>query len=151
VRAVSYGTVSAADNVATLRRLVAAMNQDELARVAPDVYAPGFVRHDLAGTQPGVRGAAGVINFIATARAGLPDVQYEIDDIFGAGDRVAMRFTMRGTHRGDVLGHPPTGRRVAMSGMNIYRLEDGKIAESWQLFDIPGLIRQIEARDVSTT
>jgi steroid delta-isomerase-like uncharacterized protein len=137
--------MSAEENVATLRRLVAAMNQDDLARVAPEVYASGFERHDLSGAQPGVRGAAGVTNFIAAARAGMPDLHYEIDDIFGDGDRVAMRFTMRGTHRGEVLGYPPTGRRLSMSGMNIYRFEGGRIAESWQLFDLPGLIRQIEA------
>ena len=73
--------MSAEEHVATLRRLVAAMNEDDLARVAPEVYAQGFERHDLSGAQPGVRGAAGVTNFIAAARAGMPDVQYQIDDI----------------------------------------------------------------------
>ncbi len=136
--------MSAAENVATLRRLIEAVNQDELARVAPEVIAPGFVRHDLAGTWPGVRGEGGVIDLIGLLRAALPDLQFEIEDIFGADDRVAMRFTLRGTHRAELLGRPPTGRQITVAGINIYRLMDGKIAETWQLADVAGLVQQLE-------
>ena len=132
------------DNVATLRRLIEAVNQNDLARVAPEVIAPGFVRHDVAGTWPGVRGEGGVIDLIGSLRAALPDMHFEIDDIFGAGDRVAMRFTLSGTHRAELLGRPPTGRPITVSGINIYRLEDGKIVETWQLADVAGLVHQLE-------
>jgi steroid delta-isomerase-like uncharacterized protein len=135
--------MSADENVATLRRLIEAVNQNELARVAPEVIAPGFVRHDLAGTWPGVRGEGGVTDLIGMLRAALPDMQFEIDDIFGAGDRVAMRFTLRGTHRAELLGRPPTGRSITVSGINIYRLLDGKIVETWQLADVAGLVHQL--------
>jgi predicted ester cyclase len=137
--------MSPEENVATVRRLVEAINTNDLARVAPDLYQPGSVRHDLSGARPGVRGASGVVNFIAEAHIAMPDVQFQIDDVFGAGDRVALRFTMRGTHRGELLGRPPTGEEVTMCCMNIYRLEDGKIAESWQLFDYFGLMHQLDA------
>lgn len=136
--------MSADENVATLRRLIEAVNQNELARVAPEVIAPGFVRHDLAGTWPGVRGEDGVIDLIGMLRAALPDMQFEIDDIFGTGDRVAMRFTLRGTHRAELLGRPPTGRLITISGINIYRLLGGKIVETWQLADVAGLAHQLE-------
>ena len=132
--------MSADENVATLRRLIEAINRDELARVAPDVIAAGFVRHDLAGTWPGVRGQGGVSDLIGLLRSAMPDMQFDIDDIFGTEDRVAMRFTLRGTHRADLLGRPPTGRRITVSGINIYRLVDGTIAETWQLADIAGLV-----------
>jgi steroid delta-isomerase-like uncharacterized protein len=136
--------MSAVDNVATLRRLIEAVNQDELAHVAPEVIAPSFVRHDLGGTWPGVRGEGGVIDLIGLLRAALPDLQLEVDDIFGADDRVAMRFTLRGTHRAELLGRPPTGRWITVSGINLYRLADGKIAETWQLVDVAGLVHQLE-------
>ena len=135
--------MSADENVATLRRLIDAVNNDELARVAPEVIAPNFVRHDLGGTWPGVHGEGGVIDLIGMLRAALPDMQFEIDDVFGAGDRVAMRFTLRGTHRAELLGRPPTGRPITVSGINVYRLADGKIAETWQLADVAGLVHQL--------
>ncbi len=136
--------MSADENVATLRRLIEAVNQNELARVAPEVITPGVVQHDLAGTWLGIRGEGGVIDLIGLLRAALPVLQFEIEDIFGAGDRVAMRFTLRGTHRAELLGRPPTGRRITVSGINIDRLMDGKIAEMWQLADVAGLVHQLE-------
>jgi steroid delta-isomerase-like uncharacterized protein len=137
--------MSPEENVATVRRLVEAINRNDLARVAPDLYQPDFARHDLSGARPGIRGAIEVVNFVGEAQTAMPDVQFQIDDVFGAGDRVALRFTMRGTHRGELLGHPPTGKEVTMCCMNIYRLEDGKIAESWQLFDYFGLMHQLDS------
>jgi steroid delta-isomerase-like uncharacterized protein len=136
--------MSADENVATLRRLIEAINRHELARVAPEVIAPGFVRHDLAGTWPGVQGQGGVIDLIGLLRAAMPDMYFDIDDIFGTEDRVAMRFSVGGTHRAELLGRPPTGRRITVSGINIYRLMDGIIAETWQLADIAGLVHQLE-------
>jgi len=132
------------DQMAVLRRLIEAINRQELARVAPEVIAPGFVRHDLAGTWPGVRGERGVVDLVGSLQAALPDLQFEIDDIFGAGDRVALRFTMRGTHRAELLGRPATGRPITVSGINIYRFQDGKIAETWQLADVAGLVHQLQ-------
>ncbi len=130
--------------VATLRRLIDAVNNDELAQVAPEVIAPGFVRHDLAEIWTGVQGVSGVRDLIGLLRAAMPDMHFEIDDIFEAGERVAMRFTVRGTHGGELLGRPPTGARLTMAGINIYRLNAGKIVETWQLADYAGLMRQLD-------
>ena len=74
-------------------------------------------------------------------------MQLEIDDIFGDGDRVAMRFTLRGTHRAELLGRPPTGQRITISGINLYRVLDGKIVETWQLADVAGLLHQLEGME----
>ena len=59
------------------------------------------------------------------------------------GDKVAVRFTARGTHKGEFLGIPPTGKQVAWAGINIYRVASGKIAETWQLSDGLGLMQQL--------
>jgi len=124
--------------------VVEAINKGNIA-VAAEFIAPGFIRHDLAAAWPGVAGVGGVQDFITMLRTAMPDFNIEIEDIFASGDRAAMRLTVRGTHEGgDFLGVVvPSGQRVQISAINIYRFSDGKIAETWQLADIYGLMQQI--------
>ncbi len=114
-----------------------------MAEVAPEIIAPGFVRHDLAGAWLDVAGPGGVTDFISMLRAAMPDLKVEIEDLFAAGDRVALRLVMTGTHRADLLGVAGTGRQIKINGVNIYRVEAGKLAETWQLADIAGSLAQI--------
>lgn len=113
--------------------------------VAPEIFTADFQRHDLGALFPDVVGPGGVKNLIGALRAAMPDLRAEIDDFVAEGDRVAVRYTMSGTHTGELLGIQGTGRRVTFAGMNIYRLVDGKLAESWQLLDSLGLLRQLGA------
>ena len=129
-------------NIEVMKRAVAAANDGTMATVAPQVIAPGFVRHDPTDALPGVAESGG---FIQTLRSAMPDLRVTTEDIFGAGDRVAMRIRVTGTHTGEVLGIPPTGRGVEFSGINIYRLKHGKIAETWQLPDVWGFMTQVGA------
>ena len=130
------------ENVEVIKRAVAAANDRTMATAAPHIIAPGFVRHDPADALPGVAGSGG---FMQALRSAMPDLRVTTEDIFGAGDRVAMRFRVTGTHTGEVLGIPPTGRRVEFSGINIYRLEHGKIAETWQMADVFGFMTEVGA------
>lgn len=131
------------DNVALLRKAVAAVNAGTLAQIAPEILAPEFVRHDLAGAFPGVEGISGASDFVGLLRTAMPDLRYEIADVFSAGDRVALRVVMRGTHLGELLGAAPTGNVIEINEVNIYRILEGKIAETWQLPDYAGLLRQL--------
>lgn len=79
----------------------------------------------------------------AMLRRAFPDLHAEIEDIFGSGDRVAMRVRISGTHEGDYLGIPATGRPVSYVSHEFYRVEDGLIAEEWICSDTAGLMRQI--------
>jgi steroid delta-isomerase-like uncharacterized protein len=79
----------------------------------------------------------------AMFRRAFPDLSAEIEDIFGSLDRVAVRLRMRGTHEGDYLGIPATGRHVSYVSHEFYRIENGVIAEEWICSDTAGLIRQI--------
>jgi steroid delta-isomerase-like uncharacterized protein len=79
----------------------------------------------------------------AMFRSAFPDLHAEIEDIFGSGDRVAVRLSMRGTHRGEYLGIPATGRPVSYVSHEFYRVEDGLIAEEWLCSDTASLLRQI--------
>ena len=86
-----------------------------------------------------------IAHLLATWRAAFPDLRLEIDELVAAGDRVAARWTLRGTHHGAFLGLPPTGRRVAVAGTELYRLAGGQIIERSAVVDIPGLLRQLGA------
>jgi steroid delta-isomerase-like uncharacterized protein len=76
-------------------------------------------------------------------RRAFPDLHAEIEDIFASGDRVAVRLRMRGTHEGEYLGIPATGRRVSYVSHEFYRVENGLIAEEWICSDTASLFRQI--------
>jgi steroid delta-isomerase-like uncharacterized protein len=73
----------------------------------------------------------------------FPDLSAQIEDIIGAGDRVAVRLTMHGTHTGEYLGFPATGRPVTYVSHEFYRVADGLIAEEWICSDTAGLLQQI--------
>jgi predicted ester cyclase len=81
----------------------------------------------------------------ADFRRGFPDVVSTIEDLIAEGDMVAARWTARATHLGEYAGIPPTGREVEFTGISVYRIEGGRISESWTEEDELGLMRQIDA------
>ncbi|MEV6171610.1 ester cyclase [Streptomyces sp. NPDC051954] len=81
------------------------------------------------------------------ARDAFPDLQAHIEDIFGEGDRVAVRLTLRGTHKGQFLGIPATGRSVEYSSLELYRSVDGKLAEEWIASDLETLMKQLKGEE----
>jgi predicted ester cyclase len=78
-------------------------------------------------------------------RRGFPNVVSTIEDLIAEGDRVAARWSARGTHQGEYVGVPPSGREVEFTGISVYRIEAGRIAESWTVEDELGLMYQIGA------
>jgi predicted ester cyclase len=81
----------------------------------------------------------------ADFREGFPDVVSTIEDLIAEGDKVVARWRCRATHRGEYMGIAPTGKEVEFTGISIYRIEAGKIAESWNVEDKLSLMRQIGA------
>ena len=78
-------------------------------------------------------------------RGGFPDIQWKLEEMITEGDKVAARFTMRGTHQGTFFGVPPTRKKIAVSAMNFYRLSDGQFVEERGQPDLLGLLQQIGA------
>jgi steroid delta-isomerase-like uncharacterized protein len=76
-------------------------------------------------------------------RRAFPDLQAHVEDIFGAEDRVAVRLRFRGTHSGEFLGFPATGRTIDYVSHEFYRIADGLVAEEWICSDMATLFRQI--------
>jgi predicted ester cyclase len=75
----------------------------------------------------------------------FPDWKVTVDDIIAEGDKVVARATGQGTHLGEYMGIPPTGKRIKVSWIAIYRIADGKLAEHWQQIDELGLRQQLGA------
>jgi steroid delta-isomerase-like uncharacterized protein len=80
-------------------------------------------------------------------RGAFPDIRIEVEDTVREGDKLVARCTVRGTHTGDGLGMPPTGRPVEISGMAFVHVRDGQIAEAWNIFDFQALTAQLTAPD----
>ncbi len=132
------------DSLEVCTRAVAAFNADDPAAFEA-LFTPDIKRHDLQGVIDDWQGRENVAGFLRLLRTALPDLHIEIEDAFGADNRVAMHLTFSGTHMGELLGASPTGKRIVFKGVNLYRLEDGKIAETWQMTDWAGALRQIDA------
>jgi|SRR5438552_10147622 len=112
--------------------------------VADEVFASDYVRHDLRATEI-VPGPEGQKRIAADFRSAFPDLRFEVELLIAERDYVAGRWTASGTHLGSWGGLEPTGKRVTFSGVNIFRFEDGKVAEIWNHRDDLGLREQVGA------
>jgi steroid delta-isomerase-like uncharacterized protein len=107
-----------------------------------ELFAPSYVVHD--PSNPGrAGGIAGARAFVTLLHQGLSERAYVVEDMLAEGDRVVYRWTLRGRHTGLLMGLPPTGRDIAISGIDLFRLEHDKIIESWALADALGLLQQL--------
>jgi steroid delta-isomerase-like uncharacterized protein len=119
-------------------------NQKNVAAVDAFV-APDYVGHNLANPDE-TSDREGAKQSIAYFLSAFPDCHVTYDDVFAEGDMVAIRMTVRGTHKGEFAGVAPTGKEVTFMGLSHGRIADGKIAEEWEMYDTPGLMRQIGAK-----
>lgn len=110
--------------------------------VADELIAPDAVFHTPDGDLTGPDGISG---FTTLVRTGFPDATFVIEEMVAIGDMVVVRWTMNGTHQGDLQGIPPSGVEVSMDGISILRFEDGLIVEEWVEYDRLSLFQQIGA------
>ena len=107
------------ENKAVVRRAFEEVaNKGDMTTV-DEIIAPEYVRHDLAGG-PDAAGPDGVKLLIAGLRTAFPDIQTTVEDVISGGDRVVVRFTARGTHRGQFQGIAATGREATWTGIKSY-------------------------------
>lgn len=78
-------------------------------------------------------------------RAGFPDIQWTLEEMIAEGDKVAARFTKRGTHQGVFSGIPPSGKKIEVKAMNFYRISDEKFIEEHGQPNLLGLLAEIGA------
>jgi len=109
--------------------------------VIDELLAPNFVYHGPGGFPD--MGRDGFVQFFDGWRAAFPDATITFEDFVAEGDKVAVRYTTRATHKGEFNGIPATGKRVTVQGLFIRRVEDGKVAEEWDFTDLLGMMKQL--------
>lgn len=109
-----------------------------------DILGDDYVCHDPALPEP-ARGKQGPRDAVTGFRAAMPDLLFTVDQQVAEGDRVVTAWTATGTHSGELMGVPGTGRQIAMVGVDIERFEGDRIVEVWALWDAQGVYRTITA------
>jgi steroid delta-isomerase-like uncharacterized protein len=110
--------------------------------LATDVANHELSKEPVSGRDAYKQWATGFRQVTAT---GYPDMRIDLDALVGEGDLVAKRWTFRGTHTGDYMGLPATGRQVVMAGITIYRIAGGQVRETWWNYDALGMMQQLGA------
>ncbi len=112
--------------------------------LAQEIFAADYVNHDPSLPRSG-SGPEAANQAVRLYREAFPDAQITVEDQVAEGDKVATRWSARGTHQGELLGVGPTGNQVQITGISISRIEDGRIAEDWINYDALGMMQQIGA------
>ena len=134
--------MSAEENKALVRRFVEEFWNEGNMATADELMAPDAEIHMPTGELVDLDGLKG---FAGAFRESFPDWHSTFEELIAEGDRVAERWTGRGTHRGALQGIAPTGKRVEVPGSVFYRIVDGKIVEFRGQLDMMGLMQQLGA------
>ena len=131
--------MSASDE-AVVRRFYDEMNNDRKLELASDLFTADHKMHD--PQVPTADGPKGMADTVKVYQDGV-EGHWQIEDMFSAGDKVAVRWTGSGTHVAEVNGIPPTGKKVKVDALTIHRMAGGKIAETWEVWDTLGFLQQL--------
>jgi steroid delta-isomerase-like uncharacterized protein len=132
--------MSIEENKAIVRHFFEAGPSSGNMEAANALLSPNFALHTPLPSAPGIKG----INDVVTAcRAAFEHLNVTVEDMVAEGDKVTARFTARGVHKGSFMNLPPTGRSITMTGIEIFRIEGGKIAELWGEANLLGLMVQL--------
>lgn len=109
------------------------------------LLAPDITNHELS--KDAVTGRAAykewATDFRQVTTTGFPDRELVVDALVAEGDLVAKRWTFRGTHTGEYMGVPASGKRIVMSGITIYRIVGSQVRETWWSYDALGMMQQL--------
>ena len=109
--------------------------------ILDEVYASDLVWHE---PDQDVHGLEEARHFVTMYKTAFPDLNVTVEDVISEGDSVVTRYTIRGTHQGEIEEFgPPTGRQMELQGITIHRIADGKIVEEWERYDNLSLLEQL--------
>ncbi|HWF17471.1 MAG TPA: ester cyclase [Acidimicrobiales bacterium] len=131
-------------NKATFRRFEDAVNShdwDVISQTIDEVFVPDVRMRTPLPIR--ATGAAAIKEVFATLLRAYPDLEITIEDVIEEGDKVVARNTVTGTHRGDYMGLPPTGRSVTYNEIFIVRFVNGRVAETWGVVDVLAQMKQL--------
>jgi steroid delta-isomerase-like uncharacterized protein len=132
------------ENKAVVRRFIEEVWNNGNLDAIDELISEDHVDHDPANAgSPG--GREGVRAFVQMYRTAYPDTHIEFGEMVAEGDLVAGSWTATGTHQGELMGMPPTGRYIHVTGMGMDRVRNGQIVESWANYDSLGMLQQLGA------
>ncbi len=133
--------MSTEETKATMRRYLDVFEQGNI-ELLDELLAPDYVNRTPA-TPDLPTGPEGVKGVVSMFRSAMPDLRVAVEDMIAEGDKVATRYTLEGTHEGELFGVPPTGRRLSIKSMTVERVSDGKIREHWRVTDNLEMMQQL--------
>ena len=130
-------------NKALIRRLMEEVFNQGNTSLVDELFVPDFVEHEELppGTPPGIDA---VKTLPIVFRSAFPDFQITIDDVIAEGEKVVVRSTWSGTHEGEFMGIPPSGKSVSFGVYDTIRIAGGKVVEHWGQMDNMSLMQQLE-------
>lgn len=134
--------MSVEQNKAVVRRIYDELWNERRLEAAGELIAEGATNYD-TGLVPQPFGPEAMKGTIRMVTAGFPDNRHEVEEVIGEGDTVVARVTLTGTHEGEFMGMPPTGRRIEVTEIHVYRLAGGKAVEHRVGRDDLGAMRQL--------
>ena len=133
--------MSESENKAVIERFLNdVLNRGKL-EMADEIVGKNFVELDPLPGQK--QGREGLKEIVAMLRTAFPDMKWSVEEMIAAGEKVVTRFIWTGTHKGEFLGIPPTGRAVSVKGVVIDRIVGGKMTDSRILMDNFGMMQQL--------
>ena len=133
--------MSAEESKAIVRRFWDVWEEGNIDLV-DELLAPDYVNHTPA-TPDQPTGPEGVKGVVAMFRSAIPNLRVVVEDMIAEGDKVAVRYTLEGTHEGELFGIPPTGQRLSIKSIAVERVSDGKIREHWRVTDSLDMMQQL--------
>ena len=134
--------MSIEQNKAVFRQIVEEIFNQGNISLFDELVAPDFIEHE--ELPPGIPvGREGAKVLFTQLRSAFPDFNAEIEDLIAEGDRVVVRMKWTGTHEGEFMGIPPTGRSISIEVIDIVRFEGGKFVEHWGIMDNMGMMQQL--------
>ena len=133
--------MSTEENKALARRIFEEAGSQGNYAVIDEAIAPTFVYRTSA--LPESHGPAGFKEFFTEHRRTFPDIHYTLEEVVAEGEKVVVRWTATGTHQGDLMGIPPTGKPVKAPGITIFRFANGQIVDGGTVWDALALLQQL--------
>ena len=133
--------MSADENKSIVRRFWGVWEEGNIDLI-DELLAPDYVNHTPA-TPDQPAGPEGVKGVVEMFRSAIPDLRVVVEDMIAEGEKVAVRYTLEGTHEGELFGVAPTGQRLSIKSISVERVSDGKIREHWRVTDSLDMMQQL--------
>jgi steroid delta-isomerase-like uncharacterized protein len=134
--------MSAEENKVVMRQYFEGAWEQGNLQLLDELLAPDYVNHNPA-TPDMPTGREGVKGVVSMFRSGMPDLKVVIEDMIAEGEKVATRYTLEGTHEGELFGVPPTGKRLSIKSMTVERVSEGKVRDHWRVSDNLEMMQQL--------